>query len=173
MAIQTTSPKKQRYQVDLVALHALCEANYRRLLQLFPDYEQSNRRIVAIGEGELRLEVSERGRFTTEFQLRFSDGCVGSLGVRRMAFRAYHDAAMAEVIGSGGGRRVAPRYDYPNTAMYQRDEQFQQNQFAAELLAFCLANGRDTELIFPTAPQSQSASDPSNTSPLQRAERDA
>ncbi len=173
MANQTISPRRQRYQVDLGALHALCEANYHRLLQLFPDYEQSNRRIVAIGEGELRLEVSERGRFTTEFQLWFGDVSVGGLGVRRMAFRAYHDATMAEVIGSGDRRRVAPRYDYPNTAMYQRDEQFQQNKFAAELLGFCLANGRDAEVVFPPQPAAESTAGVSSLNPASEDELDA
>ena len=30
---------KKAYRLDLASLHAVCEANYARLLRLFPDYQ--------------------------------------------------------------------------------------------------------------------------------------
>ena len=41
----TLQARKRQYKVDLANLHALCEANYARLLRLFPDYEQANTRL--------------------------------------------------------------------------------------------------------------------------------
>ena len=36
--------------MDLAELHALSEANYARLLQLFPDYQQANERQFRLGQ---------------------------------------------------------------------------------------------------------------------------
>ena len=57
----------------------------------------------------------------------------------------YHDARMAEVVHCKTSRRFEARYRYPNPEMLQRDEKFQQNRFAAELMEFCLNNGRSTD----------------------------
>ena len=56
--------------MDLVALHAVCEANYARLLRLFPEYENSNVREFSVGNASVRLEVVERCRYTTIFHLQ-------------------------------------------------------------------------------------------------------
>ena len=34
---------RKRYHIDLSDLHAQCEANYHRLMRLFPAYEQESR----------------------------------------------------------------------------------------------------------------------------------
>jgi uncharacterized protein YqiB (DUF1249 family) len=49
---------------------------------------------------------------------------------------------MLEVGVFQSHRRIAARYAYPNTRMYQQDEKSQQNRFLAEWLEHCLHNGR-------------------------------
>jgi uncharacterized protein YqiB (DUF1249 family) len=85
---QPRTRQRKGYHIDLSDLHAQCEANYHRLMRLFPAYEQESQ-------------------------------CV---------------------------------FDrYPNPDMLQRDEKFQQNRFAAELLEFCLNNGRSVDAVLPEA----------------------
>ncbi len=60
----------------------------------------------------------------------------------RMTIRLYHDARMAEVLSTQDIRRVKPRYDYPNSKMYQQDEKQQTNQFLNEWLHLCLDLGQ-------------------------------
>ena len=135
---------KSRYSVDLVDLHSLCESNYMRLRRVFPDYENTNDRTVRIGDANsLTLSVSERSRYTTTFQLTHLSALSKPFGGVRLHVRLYHDARMAEVLGFQQHRQLEGRYLYPNRQMYQRDEKQQQNRYLGELLAFCLAEGRD------------------------------
>lgn len=67
--------RKGRYRVDLRALHALCEANYARLLRLFPDYEGCNTRQFSLHHARIEIDVLERSRYTTLFRLQ---SCRGS-----------------------------------------------------------------------------------------------
>lgn len=138
----TRRQQRQGYSVDLPDLHALCEANYARLLQVFPSYETANSRELLAGESRIRLEVSERSRYTTAFRLTKVGPLSAPFGTVTLALRLYHDARMAEVVSFQRHRHLAGRYRYPNALMYQRDEKYQQNHFLAELLAFCLTEGR-------------------------------
>jgi len=133
---------RRSYSVDLAHLHALCEANYARLLRLFPDYEQSNQREFQVAAARIRLEVLERSRYTTFFRLRQSHAEARWLGDLGIELRAYHDARMLEVNRFQARRSVLGRYAYPNAEMFQEDEKLQQNHFLAEWLEHCLANGR-------------------------------
>jgi len=131
-----------RYSVDLVGLHATCEANYARLMRLFPDYETSNLREFQLPTGErVRVDVVERCRYTTLFSV-CQRGGEGWLASPRFELRAYHDARMVEVIRFQSARRVKPRYEYPNQDMLMPDEKLQQNAFLAEWLSHCLAQGQ-------------------------------
>lgn len=134
--------KKQPFKIDLVRLHALCEANYARLLRLFPDYEQSNTREFSVGTAKVRLEVLERSRYTTFFRLHQSHAEDRWLGHLVVDVRAYHDAGMLEVGAFQSHRQIQARYNYPNSRMFQQDEKLQQNQFLADWLEHCQANGR-------------------------------
>ena len=135
-----------RYSVDLAGLHATCESNYRRLLQLFPDYETCNTREFALGAGlRVRIDVVERCRYTTLLQVNQHGDSSPWLAAPRFDLRAYHDACMVEVTAFQSRRRVEARYEYPNSDMYARDEKAQQNLFLAEWLAYCLAEGASTE----------------------------
>ena len=132
---------QRSHRADLTDLHALCDANYRRVLQLFPDYEHTNGREFLAGDASVRLEVIDRGRYTTTLRLSLHGTLPPPLGVRSLDMRVYHDARMAEVIAFQSQRTGGPRYRYPNRHMHQRNEKLSQNQFAGDLLAFCLAEG--------------------------------
>lgn len=136
---------KDSYSVDIGALHACCEANYARLLRLFPDYEQCNERRFLVAGEQLHIEVLERSRYTTTLRLskwRRGDGSDRRwLVPLRVDLRAYHDAAMLEVVAFQRSGRIAPRYAYPNARMHQQDEKCRQNAFLTEWLEHCLRHG--------------------------------
>jgi uncharacterized protein YqiB (DUF1249 family) len=132
--------RKARYKVDIAELHAVCEANYARLMQLFPDYETGNSREFHVGSSRVRIEVLERSRFTTIFRV-YQSQSARWIGQLRVELRAYHDARMLEVGRFQAHRQVAARYTYPNDAMHQQDEKSRQNHFVAEWLSWCLRCG--------------------------------
>lgn len=134
--------KKKPFKLDLAEMHAVCEANYARLLRLFPAYENTNCREFHVAEARIRLEVIERCRYTTIFHLHQHHAHDAWLGRLRIEARAYHDAGMLEVGMFQSHRRIAARYQYPNDRMYQQDEKSQQNRFLADWLEHCLQNGR-------------------------------
>jgi len=134
--------KNKQSGLSLADLHAVCEANYARLLSLFPDYEKTNHREFLLGAAQVTLEVIDRSRYTTIFRLHQRHSGERWLGSLTIEARAYHDAAMLEVGRFQAHRRVLPRYHYPNRQMFQQDEKFQQNRFLAEWLEYCLGNGR-------------------------------
>jgi uncharacterized protein YqiB (DUF1249 family) len=137
---------ERSHREDLTDLHALCDANYRRVLQLFPDYEHSNHRSLCAGDAEISLDVTDRGRYTTSVRVTLAGVLPAPLGVSHFELRVYHDARMAEVIAFQSQRTQSPRYRYPNRNMHQRNEKLSQNQFVADLLSFCLAEGRVAQL---------------------------
>jgi len=144
--------KKKQFKVDLAELHAVCEANYARLLRLFPDYEIANSREFTVGSARVHLEVMERCRYTTIFHLQQQHAEARWLGSLRVELRAYHDAGMLEVGMFQSHRRVAARYQYPNDKMFQQDEKSQQNRFLADWLEHCLQNGHvSQDLCAPAA----------------------
>lgn len=134
--------RKKQFKLDLKELHALCEANYARLLRLFPDYETSNSREFEVGPARVQIDVVERCRYTTIFHLHQQQAEERWLGHLRVELRAYHDAGMLEVGMFQSHRQIAPRYRYPNKNMFQQDEKSQQNRFLADWLEHCLHNGR-------------------------------
>jgi uncharacterized protein YqiB (DUF1249 family) len=134
--------KKKPFKVDLTELHAICEANYARMLRLFPAYESSNSLEMLVGAAWVRLDVVERCRYTTIFHIHQQHGESRWLGLLRVEVRAYHDANMLEVGMFQAHRQIAPRYRYPNRQMFQQDEKYQQNRFMADWLEHCLQNGR-------------------------------
>ena len=133
--------KKKPFKLDLAEMHAVCEANYARLLCLFPDYETANTREFAVADARVRLEVIERCRYTTIFLLNQDHAQDNWLGRLRVEVRAYHDVGMLEVGMFQSHRKIDARYQYPNERMYQQDEKSQQNRFLADWLQHCLQNG--------------------------------
>ena len=144
--------KNKTFKLSLIELHAVCEANYARLLRLFPDYENCNTRDLLVGSAKVRLNVVERCRYTTIFQLHQQRGESRWLGLLRIEVRAYHDARMLEVGMFQSHRKVAARYQYPNRQMFAQNEKYQQNRFLADWLEHCLQNGRaDLDVAAPVA----------------------
>jgi uncharacterized protein YqiB (DUF1249 family) len=133
---------KRPFKIDLTELHAICDANYARMLRLFSDYESSNSLELMVGSAWVRIDVVERCRYTTMFHIHQQHGESRWLGLLRVEVRAYHDASMLEVGMFQSHRKVAARYNYPNEQMFQQDEKMQQNRFMAEWLEHCLLNGR-------------------------------
>ena len=130
----------RRYSVDIEGLHTACERNYMRLMQLFPDYETANFKEFHLDSGQrVRVEVAQRCRYTTMLAIHQQGGVLPAwIAPPRFEVHAYHDVWMAEVIGFQSLRRAKPRYDYPNAAMYAKDEKLQQNRFLSEWLDYCL-----------------------------------
>ena len=125
------SRSRRTYHIDLSDLHAQCEANYHRLVRLFPGYEQQPRCAFEVGDAVVELEVTARDRYTTDMRLRYQGSAIQMGSKSCLDLRLYHDARMAEVVHCSTSRRFEARYRYPNPEMLQRDEKFQQNRFAA------------------------------------------
>lgn len=139
-----------------------CDANYVRLLKLFPEMVQENKtkseRKIGICHGVDRvmcLSVLEQTPYTTLIQLSqegVEDSSIqppgGWLALPVLRLRLYHDARVAEVVSCEGSRRAFPRYEYPNERMYHQDEKAQWNQFLSEWLAYCLEHGYEVEPSF-------------------------
>jgi uncharacterized protein len=147
-----------RYKVDLSRYMADCDANYVRLMKLFPDITEGNERKIGIHHGEgcvVQLQVLEQTPYTTLIRFKQDIDEAGSgqslnlwLRLPVLTLRLYHDAQVVEVVSCEGDRRAYPRYEYPNERMYHQDEKAQWNQFLAEWLAYCLKHGYDTEPSF-------------------------
>jgi len=136
--------RTRQFSIDIADLHAVCEANYARLLRLFPAYETTNCREFHVGPSRVLIEVVQRSRYTTIFRLHQQQADGRWLGNLRVEVRAYHDAAMLEVGSFQSHRRIQPKYQYPNEKMFQQDEKSQQNRFLADWLEYCLANGHSS-----------------------------
>lgn len=134
--------------MDLTELHALCEANYLRLLRLFPDHQQANERSFKLGSRRVVMTVMERDRHTTTLSIDYHAPELPDVLHASLHLRMYHDVSMAEVVKHRSSRRLESRYDYPNSDMHQPDEKRQQNAFVAELLGLCLSDAHAEGAIF-------------------------
>ncbi|MFO1388274.1 DUF1249 domain-containing protein [Cellvibrio sp.] len=152
---------RERYKVDLPSQMAECEANYFRLQKLLVQHFQKpvaqqqgdqNRFMVSKGAQQwlVDLNIVERSPYTTTLQMAHTAGTTAVsnwLHLPKLTVRMYHDAKLAEVLAWEGHKRLRPRYDYPNQAMYQRDEKLQINHFLGELLTRCLSHGYEMDEI--------------------------
>jgi uncharacterized protein YqiB (DUF1249 family) len=144
---------KTRYKVDLPAQMAECEANYHRLLKLMPQHLTTNDWQFAISGASrnhyLQIRIIERSRYTTTVQMAQLDIRLPEptlwFQLPKLTVRLYHDARLAEVLAWEGHKRLRPRYEYPNAAMYQSDEKFQLNCFLGEWLSLSLQHGHSTD----------------------------
>ena len=135
---------KKRYRIDLPAHMAECDANYLRLMKLFPRLPEEDVSVFGMALGQhpyqVRLEVLERGPYTTLIEMRRVPEAPWALQPR-MRVRLYHDARSAEVVEFQGARHFRPSYVYPNHQMHLPDERAQVNRFLSEFLSMCLAHG--------------------------------
>ena len=144
---------KKRYRIDLPAHMAECDANYLRLMKLFPRLLEEDVSAFGMALGQhpyqVRLEVLERGPYTTQVELRHVPEAPWALQPR-MRVRLYHDARSAEVVEFQGARHFRPSYVYPNNQMHLPDEKAQVNRFLSEFLSVCLAHGIAITELAPT-----------------------
>jgi hypothetical protein len=142
---------KNRYRIDLPAHMAECDANYLRLMKLFPGLREEDASVFGVMIGEhphqVRLAVLERGPYTTLIELEQQPRAPWNPRPR-MLVRLYHDARSAEVVECHGARHFRPVYEYPNRHMHLPDEKAQVNRFLTEFLSLCLSHGvAVTELV--------------------------
>ena len=149
---------KVRYKVDLIGYMAECDANYMRLMKLFPGMTDGGERRIGLcpdGEHVLRLIAREQTAYTTLLELSQGardGGRDGWFKLPILKLRLYHDARVAEVLSWEGVRQIRPRYDYPNRQMYHQDEKAQWNRFLGEWLSHCLKYGYHLEPLFGETP---------------------
>lgn len=148
-ALDTERIEILRYRVDLKKYLADCEANYVRMLRLFPAIDHQEELLLALGEGEktLSFQVLERTPYTTLVSIvqEVEGGsCADWLLPLRLKVRLYHDVRMAEVVNWLGQRQLQPRYEYPNKHMRQPDEKAQWNSFLADWLSYAIHHGYAT-----------------------------
>lgn len=154
---------KKRYTVDLSGQQAECEANYARIMQLFPDMLEIDARQVGMalaGQGALGFvfRVTERCKYTTMMDIIASgsrdtasshtanlESWQPDWSKPLFSLRIYHDARMAEMVSYNHHRHLLPSYEYPNNNMYQRDEKSQLNKFLGEWLSHCIHYGHSVD----------------------------
>jgi uncharacterized protein YqiB (DUF1249 family) len=150
--VQHREPMR-RYRIDLPAHMAECDANYLRLMKLFPRLADEDVSVFGMTFGQdvyqVRLEALERGPYTTLIELRHVPETPWALQPR-MRIRLYHDARSAEVVEFQGARHFRPRYVYPNHQMHLPDEKAQVNRFLSEFLSVCLEHGIAVTELAPT-----------------------
>ncbi len=131
-----------RYKVDLQAMMADCEANYRRLQQLLVDDTDACILLEGRDMGVV-LRQRERTPYTSlvEMSAEGSEDLPPWMASPSLLIRLYHDARMAEVVSFAGVRRVRSRYTYPNDQMLHSDEKAQWNAYLADWLRYCLRHG--------------------------------
>ena len=148
------SRKTRRYVPDLVSDMAECDANYIRLLRLFPHMNESESLEFGVQgtteDGTLvRMEIRQRCPYTTMLSVQVrSDEDRPWVKWPVLEVRIYHDIKSAEVCGFERHRNFKYRYQTPNPDMFQPDEKSQINRFFGELLAFCLEHGHSLAPVF-------------------------
>jgi hypothetical protein len=136
---------KRRYQVNLSAHMAECDANFHRIQRLLPNLDELDHYAfgVSLAAGKttvISITVVERSPYTTT--LIFSKQAQSPwLAGQDLSVRVYHDAMSAEVMACWRGVQLNSRYSYPNHYMYQEDEKVQLNRFLGEWLRHCLEHG--------------------------------
>ena len=153
--------KKQRYVPDLVADMAECDANYIRLVRLFPHMDQEDFFKFGVDAGqsgtvtgqtvdgsEVTIVIHERCPYTTMLNVKV-EGDTASEWVKwpTLEVRVYHDIKSAEVVAFERHRNFKFRYPTPNDQMYQPDEKSQINRYFGELLNFCYQHGHSLERV--------------------------
>ena len=137
--------RHKKYVPNLKGFHALCEANYTRVLKLLPDIDEDSQSYEFGTEQEIqyRIRIVDASRYTTTLDVSQMSDSLPDWLKPSMHVRLYHDARMAEVLSSQNVTAIKPSYDYPNQKMHQKNEKEMINCFLAEWLLFCLNHQAD------------------------------
>lgn len=134
----------RHYSMDLASHMAVCDANYLRLVKLFPALRDGSKdlfEVTVAGRGaEVVIEVLQRSPYTSLVRVRQLPDAPWGINPG-FTVRLYHDARNAEVVEYQGARHFKAVYEYPNRVMRQRDEKAQVNRLLGEYLSYCLRNG--------------------------------
>jgi len=145
--------QRKRYIPDLKRDAAECDANYIRILQLFPAMAEEDQREIGVwgtvADGTVvEVTVTERCPYTSMIRVRVSnDDDKPWIKWPTLEVRVYHDVKSAEVISFERHRRFDYRYEYPNSELFLPDEKSQINRYFGELLRVCLAHGHAVQSI--------------------------
>lgn len=132
---------------------AVCDANYIRILKLFPDFSLAAHRAFAlpvVGADRqpdithiVMIEVTERFKYTSTVSISMHLTGAGSTFYRppAMLVRLYHDATTAEVVSYQNERYIRVLYQEDEVPRFYPDEKEQINEFLAEWLTLCLDAG--------------------------------
>lgn len=115
---------------------ALYEANYRRLLRLWPELrELQHQQLISLTGSRLMIEIKEQFKYTTTIILKQPlQSMTKHFNSIEMELRACHDACLVEVIGYQGETPINSATHYPNQKMFQKDEKKQLNLLLKEIL---------------------------------------
>ncbi len=144
--LRASQRRRREYSVDLQHHMAECDANYVRLMRLFPKLKsqdtQAFKLVLPQLDAQVEFKVVERGPYTTLLNISFANTDKwSSLATPSMQVRVYHDASSAEVVSYQNQNYFHGKYEYPNTRMRQRDEKVQVNRFLGEFLHMSLEHG--------------------------------
>ena len=136
-----------RYVPDLVADLAECDANYYRLLRIFPEIDECDGKKFGFETDHYEKAtadfiVTERCPFTITFDLRieiFPEHRI--IKWPNLQFRIYKDTKSAEVISFEQHRKFEYRYPLFNEKLFQPDEKSQANRYLGELLEHFMKRG--------------------------------
>lgn len=132
----------QAYRIDLDEHLSDCEINFRRLLKILPSSLRVGDTVsYVVAADEFAIRIEDVAPYTTFLQLAWTSGVSGVPSMQGLNVRMYTDAGMAEVVASAGVPALRPRFSYPNSRMYQRDEKRQLNRYLGECLVRCLREG--------------------------------
>lgn len=161
--METRSTRK-KYVPNLISDMAECDANYIRLLRLFPTMGDDDAREFGV-QGSVQsaavesktqdgavvsMRITERCRYTTMLTVKVSnEDDKPWVKWPLLEVRIYHDIKSAEVCEFERHRNFKYRYQTPNPQMFQPDEKSQINRFFGELLTYCIEHGHSLEPVYP------------------------
>lgn len=138
--------KRQRYVPDLRGFMRLCEDNYRLIIHLFPQWQQTISASANWTDEEaltvrLCCRVMERTPYTLLLQFDQYPVIEPWIKALSMQVRLYHDARMAEVVLFQHQRLRLPQQLGVDLTVHAVDEKNQSNHFLHEWLQYCLSKG--------------------------------
>ena len=139
--------KQGTYVPDLVKDLAQCDVNYYRLLKVFPEIDELEKKQFGLKTVDdervvVEIEVLERCPFTTVLELNvqiYPEHKI--IKWPKLQMRVYRDTKSAEVISFDKYRRFNQAYDFCNERLFQPDEKSQVNRYLGELLEHFMVRG--------------------------------
>ena len=136
------SESRRTYHIDCRPA-AQCEANYHRLVRLFPGYEQQPRCAFEVGDAVVELEVTAQDRYTTDMRLRYQGSAI------QMGSKSCLDCAYTMTRGWLRWCIVVPRDASRRATAIESRNAATRRKVPAESLCcgvdgVCLTNGRST-----------------------------